>query len=113
MPVEQELVGTDQERTGTARGIENAEFRHLAGRLVLHEFADRVLHDVFHDVLRRVENTARLFYFRLVLDLCLVAVREPDHFAEELLVDVAENCRRDNREQVRRLRVVEPFDDRL
>ena len=111
MPVEEELVRPDQKRTGTARGIKDAEFRNIAGRLVLDEFADRVLHDVFHDILRRVENTARLLYFGLVLHLCLVPVREPDHFPEELLVDVTEDCGRDDREQVRRLWIVEPFDD--
>ena len=70
-----------------------------------------MLHDIFHDVLRRVEHTARLLDFRLVLHLCLVAVREPDYFPEELLVDVAEDRRGDDREQVRRLGIVKPFDD--
>ena len=90
----------NQERPRPARGIEDAELRHFPGRLVLHEFADRMLHDIFNDVLWRVENTAGFLHFGLVLDLCLMPVRKPDHFAEELLVHVPENSRRDKRKLV-------------
>ena len=72
--------------------------RYLAGCFVLHEFADRMLHDIFDDVLRCVEDPAGFLHFRFVLDLCLVAFRKPDHLAEELLVHMAENSGRDKRE---------------
>ena len=68
-----------------------------------------MLHDVFDNVVRRVENTARFLHFGLVFNLCLVPVRQPDYFAEELLVHVPENSGRDKRKLVLAVGEVEAF----
>ena len=67
--------------------------RDLTG-LVVQQPADRVLDDILHDICRRVIHPAGLLDFGLVLDLGLVAGGQPDHLAQELLVDLAQDVGR-------------------
>ena len=75
------------------------------------KFANGVLDDVIHDVGRRVVNTAGLFDFRLFLDDGTMALGEADDFAEELLIDLAENVRRQRGENVGTLRVIKALEN--
>ena len=112
MPVEEVLVGADQEGAGSARGIQNAEFRCLLRRVVLLENrAYGLLHDVVHDVGRRVVDAARLADLRLLFDSGLVTPRQPDHLSEKLFVDLAQDVGRKNRELVGAVWVVEVAED--
>ena len=69
--------------------------------------------DVVDDVGRRVVDAAGLLDLGLVLDLGLMAGREADHLAEELLVDLPEDVGRQHRELVGALGVVEALEDVL
>ena len=108
MPVEQVLVGADEERAGAAGRVEDAQLGGLLGRLALEQLADRVLDDVVDDVGRRVVDAAGLLDLGLVLDHGAVAGREADHLAEELLVDLAEDVGGQHAELVGAVGVVQP-----
>ena len=113
VPVEQALIGAQQERPGTARRVEDLEVGSLLRRRPLQQLADRVLDDVVNDVGGRVVDAAGLLDLRLVLDLGAVPLRQPDDLAEELLVDLPEDVGGKHRELVRRVGVVEVADDVL
>jgi len=106
VPVEEELVRTQEKRAGPAGRIEDPYLRNVAGCLVLRQLSNRMLDDVVHDVLRSVVNTTGLLHLRLVFDLCLVASCEPDYLPQELLVDLAENNRGDDRKLVGALGII-------
>ena len=83
------------------------------GVLPSHKLPDGVLDDVVDDVGGRVVDAAGFADLGLFLDLGLVAGREPDDLAEELLVDLAEDFGRQDGELVGAFGVVEPADDVL
>ena len=97
MPGQQVLVCANEERSGAAGRIDNAQFGGLLRRLLLQQFADGVLDDVIDDVRGRVINAARFFDLGFVFDLRLMAFGEADDFAEELFVNLAENVGWQNR----------------
>ena len=72
-----------------------------------------MLDDVVHDVLGRVVHPAGLADLRLLLDLGPVGLRQPDHLAQELLVDLPQNLRRQDGELIRALGVVQSTEDVL
>ena len=72
-----------------------------------------LLDDVIDDVGRRVVDAARLADLGLLLDLRLVPVGQPDHLAQELLVDLAEDLGGQHGELVGAVGVVELADDLL
>src|SRR5215211_3855186 len=70
VPVEEVLVGPDQERPGPTRRIhypESARPAARSGTLAFQELPDGLLDDVVHDVGRRVVDAARLADLRLLL----------------------------------------------
>ena len=100
VPFEKVLVGADQERAGTAGGIDDLEFGGLLGGFAFEQVADRGLDDVIHDVGGGVVHAARLFDLRFFLDYGAVAFGEADDLAEELLVHLTKDVRRERRENV-------------
>ncbi len=113
VPIEQMLICADEERTGTARRIDNAKFGRLFRRFVFQQFADGVLNDVIDDVGRRVIDAARFLDLRLVVDSCLMSFGEADDFAEELFVDLTEDVGGENRELVRAVGIIKSTNDSL
>ena len=91
--VQKTLVSAQQERPAPASHVQDAERRpvpaagQLGRALALDLPAHRVLDDVIDDVGRRVVDAAGLADFGLLLDLGLVAGRQPDHLAQEPLID--------------------------
>jgi hypothetical protein len=63
----------------------------LARRFAVDLLAHRLFDDVIDNVGRGVIDAARLLDFGLLFDFGLMGGGEPDHFAEELLVDVTHN----------------------
>ena len=96
IPIEKILVSFEQERTGTAGGIEDTEFGDFLWSFILNKRADRVLHDVIDDIRRGVVNAAGFLDFGLVHNLSFSPSRNGYDFAEELLVDLAENFHRND-----------------
>lgn len=114
VPLQQVLVGPDQERPRAARRVHYPQPASPAARprtLAFEELADGVLDYVVHDVCRRVVDPARLADLGLLLDHRLLGTLQPDHAPEELLVDLPENVHRQHRELVRAHGVVEAADD--
>ena len=77
------------------------------------KLADRVLDDVIDDVGGRVIDAAGLADLRLFLHHGAVARRQADDLAEELLVDLAENLRRQHRKLVGAVGIVQALEDLL
>ena len=113
VPVEQVLIGADEEGARAAGGVEDAQVSGLLGDLAFEQTAHRVLDDVVDDVGRRVVDTAGLLDLGLVLDHGAVPGRETDYLAEELLVDLTEDIGRQDAELIGALRVVEAPEDVL
>ncbi|MCK4392393.1 hypothetical protein KAX17_05765, partial [Candidatus Bipolaricaulota bacterium] len=90
VPVEEILVCTEEERTGTAGGIEHPDLRYFSWGVPLKELSHGVLDDVVNDVGGRVLDTTGLLHRGLVLHLGAMARGQTDHLAEELFGDVAE-----------------------
>ena len=67
-----------------------------------------MLDDVLDDVGGCVIDTAGFLHFRLLFHLRLMPSREPNDFAEKLLIDLAENFRGKDGELVGALGIVEP-----
>ena len=65
-----------------------------------------MFNDVVHDMRRRVVDPARFLDFRFFLDHCSMPLGEADHFPQKLLVDLAENIGRENRELVRAVGII-------
>jgi hypothetical protein len=92
MPVEQELIGDDEERTGTTGGIDHFELRGFRKgygflRLRCEELAEGVLDDVIHDVGGSIIDAARFADFWFFLDLRLVSICEANGLAEKSFVN--------------------------
>ena len=68
MPVEQVLIGADEEGAAAAGGVEDAQFGGLGGRLAFEQGADGVLDDVVDDVGRRVIDAAGFAHFGFFFD---------------------------------------------
>jgi len=68
IPVEQELIGDDEEGAGAAGRIEDTDGLDLFRGLAFGERADGLLDDVIDDVAGRVEDAAGFLDLRLVLD---------------------------------------------
>ena len=68
------------------------------------------LDDVIDDVGGRVVDAACFLDLGLFFDFCPMSFGETDDFAEELLVDLAENICRENGEFVGLIGVVEALD---
>ena len=111
MPIEEILVGVDQERARAAGRIEDAELGRLFWRLSLDELPDRLPDDVIHDISRRVIDAAGLLDLGLVLDDGVMPGRQPDDLAQELLVNLAEDVGRNDREFVGALGIIKPFEE--
>jgi len=107
------LIRTEEERPGTAGGIEHPQFGDLIGCLPFQEFPYRVLHDVVDDVGGRVVDAASLLYFGLVFHLGMMPGGEANHLTQELFVNVAEDVGGEDGELKRTLRVVEALEDLL
>ena len=95
VPFEEVLVSADQKGAGAASGVEDLEFGRLFGSLALKQVADRGLDDVVHDVGGGVVHAARLLDLGLFFHDGAVAFSEPDDLAEELLIHLAEDVRRE------------------
>ena len=105
VPVEQKLVGADQERARAAGRVEQqpASFVRPACRAscpFASSLPDRVLDDVIDDVGGRVVDAAGLLTSGFSSTLP-GAAGQPDHLAQELLVDLAEDFGRQHGELVR------------
>ena len=118
VPVQQVLVGAEQERAGAAGGVERCAAARLCRRLdrraVLsgpEQRAHGVLDDVIDDVGGRVEDAAGFFDFGLFFHHGVVPGGQADDFAQELLVDLAEDVGGQHRELVRAVGVVEVAED--
>ena len=111
VPLEEILVGADEEGAGAAGGVEDLQFGGLPRCFVFEQVADGGLDDVVHDVGGGVIDAAGLLDFGLFLDHGSMAFGEADDLAEELLVHLAEDVRREGGEDVGRLGVVEAPDD--
>ena len=83
----------------------------LLRRLPFNQLADRVLDNVINDVRERVIDTPRFLDFRLVLDLRLMASRQPNDLAEKLLVHLSEYVCGEDRKLVRTIGIIEIPDD--
>jgi len=79
VPVEEVLVGSKEERTGSTGRVEDAKLCHIPRSLLLQEFPNGVLDDVVHDVLGCVVDSPGFLYLGLVFHLGLVPWGEPDH----------------------------------
>jgi len=121
VPVEEELVGADEEGAGAAGGVEDGEGGVHLGRFgfeefygaVFQEFADGVLDDVIDDVGGGVVNAAGFFDFGFVFDFGAVGFGEGDDFAEELFIDLTEDVGGEDGEFVGGVGIVEIFEDVL
>ena len=91
VPVQQVLVGTQQEGTGTTGGVEDLETGGLLGSLAFEKFPDGILDDVIDDIGGGVVDAASLADFGLFLDLGLVTGGKPDDFSQETLIDLPED----------------------
>jgi hypothetical protein len=107
------LISCDEKRPGPARRVENAQFGRLFRRFVFQQFAHRVFDDVIDDVSGRVINAARFLNLGFIFDFSLVAFGKPDDFTEKLLINLAENVRRQNRKFVRAIGILETPDNFL
>ena len=106
VPVEEALVGLDQERAGAASGVEDPEPVGPGEGPAFKEAADRFLDDIIDDVFRGVEDAARLLHLRFVFHLRLVAGGEADDLAEELLIHPPEDVGGKNGEFIRGIGVI-------
>ena len=80
---------------------------------VLEQLTDGVFDDVVHDTGGRVVDPAGLLHLRFLFHDGPVAFGQADDLAQELLVHLAEDVGRQDRELVGAVRVVEPLDDVL
>jgi hypothetical protein len=104
------LEGADEEAAGAAGGVEEAELEGVLRRPACEQLAHGLADDVFNDVARGVIDAAGFADFRLFLNGHAASVR-PDDFAEEPLVNGAEDFDRDVVEQVRRFVVAHIRDE--
>ena len=81
MPVEQRLVGAEQERARAACRIENPELLRLPRGLAIEQLAHRLLDDVVDDVGGRVVDAAGLLDLGFVLHYRTVALGESNYLA--------------------------------
>ncbi len=89
------------------------EAAHLLWALPFEELADRVLDDVVHDVGRGVVHAASLAHLGFLLDHRPAPRRQADDLAQELLVHLAQDVRRQDGELVGAVRVVQAAEDVL
>ena len=85
----------------------------LQGRLALQGRPQRLLHNGLHDIGRGVLDPTRLLHLRLVLDLGIMILVQPDHLAQKLLIDLPQDLRRQHREGIGAVGEVELLDDLL
>src|SRR5439155_20074294 len=78
---------------------------------LIEESAHRLLDDVFDDVGGRVINAAGFLDFRFFLNNRAMAFRQPDDFAEKLLIDLSENVRRQRGKDIGAFWVVKAFEN--
>src|SRR5437773_2478528 len=82
-----------------------------APRRFIQELSNRLLDDVFDDVGGRVINAAGFLDFRLFLNNRAMAFRQPDDFAEKLLIDLSENVCRQRGKDIGAFWVVKAFEN--
>ncbi len=111
MPVEEVLIGAEEKGAGAAGGVEDFELGDLGWGFAFDEFADGVFDNVLDDVGGCVIDTAGLFDFGLFLDAGVMAGREGDDLAEELLIDLAEDFSGQDGKFVGAFGIVERFED--
>src|ERR1035437_10491096 len=111
VPVEQVLVGADQEGAGTAGRVQYSHGGNLLRGFSFQELADSALDDVIHDVGRCVVDASSLLDFRLELNLYLARRGNPDNLPEKLLVDLPKNVRGNMRKGVGAVGIVEILQD--
>jgi len=121
-PVQQNLIGAQQEGAGAARHIQNPDgpcfapspgshARGLAQRQALQQLDQGLPYDGVYDVAGRVEDPAGLAHLRLLLHDSPVPGRQADDLAQELLVDLAQDVGWQHRELVGAVGVIQVLED--
>ena len=107
VPIQQILIGAQQEGTRTAGRVEHAQGGGLAGfgGLVFEQFADGVFDDVIDDVGGGVIDAAGFADLGFFLDLGRCAGGQANDLAEKTLIDLAEDIGGDIVEGVGAFRV--------
>src|SRR3990172_4920267 len=98
MPVEKILIRTNKERSTAAGRVKYFELAcraALSGGFSFEKFSHRVLHNIVHDVSRRIVNASGFLDFRFVLNNRAM-IGYADDFSQELFVDLPEYIRREN-----------------
>src|SRR5260370_33277120 len=116
MPVKEILISHNQKLTRPTRRIYNLELTRTPPwpwLLTLQQFTKRLPDNILNDKGRSVKDTTSLFHFRFFLNRYFMGRCQTNNPPKKLLINLTQHIRRQRRELIGTLRIVQPLDDIL